>query len=159
MGKRLVSGLTLLFLEETQNVKKNSGSIGNGGAKLENSVTTERKEDMERVVEKEEKHKGTTKEKHYSCFLMPLHYPLFTKEDCQVMPQWKLDQLFTEYGLISVEGDLDYKRKFPIGAFLWPGTESFKESELSPMHGCQEPSPKSKKAKMVEFLRRLLGFA
>ncbi|XVE74098.1 hypothetical protein DITRI_Ditri11bG0172000 [Diplodiscus trichospermus] len=152
MGKkRSVSGLTLLFFEETRSSQENSSSIDNGGEKLENSVTTEIKKDMECVVEREEKHKGTTK----SCFLMPLHYPLFNRKEYQAMPQWQLDQLFTEYGLISVGGDLDYKRKFAMGAFLWPATGSCKEPDPSPMHGCRESSPKSKKAKMIELLCHL----
>ncbi|XVE99615.1 hypothetical protein REPUB_Repub03eG0215300 [Reevesia pubescens] len=53
-----------------------------------------------------------------SFFQMPLHYPRYTK-DYQDMPEWKLDRLLAEYGL-STQGDLDYKRKFAMGAFLWP---------------------------------------
>ncbi|PKA53798.1 hypothetical protein AXF42_Ash011277 [Apostasia shenzhenica] len=56
-----------------------------------------------------------------SCFQMPLHYPRYNKDDYEAMPEWKLDCLFREYGL-PVSGDVgvDYKRKFAIGAFLWP---------------------------------------
>ncbi|KAJ4719958.1 Cytoplasmic tRNA 2-thiolation protein 1 [Melia azedarach] len=53
------------------------------------------------------------------CFKMPLHYPRYNKRDYQVMPEWKLDRLLTEYGL-STHGDLAYKREFAMGAFLWP---------------------------------------
>lgn len=53
-----------------------------------------------------------------SYFQMPLHYPRFTRADYEKMPEWKLDCLFTEYGL-RVSGDLNYKRNFAMGAFLW----------------------------------------
>lgn len=52
-------------------------------------------------------------------FQMPLHYPRYTMKDYQNMPEWKLDRLLAEYGL-SATGDLDYKRKFAMGVFLWP---------------------------------------
>eukprot|EP01018_Ginkgo_biloba_P017018 Gb_03563 [translate_table: standard] len=52
-------------------------------------------------------------------FQMPLHYPRYSKADYETMPEWKLDVLFQEYGL-PVSGDLAYKRKYAIGAFLWP---------------------------------------
>ncbi|KAE8718042.1 mannose-1-phosphate guanylyltransferase 1-like [Hibiscus syriacus] len=52
-------------------------------------------------------------------FQMPLHYPRYTMKDYSDMPEWKLDRLLAEYGL-SAEGDLDYKRRFAMGAFLWP---------------------------------------
>lgn len=51
-------------------------------------------------------------------FQMPLHYPRYTRADYEKMPEWKLDCLFTEYGL-SVSGDLNYKRDFAMGTFLW----------------------------------------
>lgn len=54
-----------------------------------------------------------------SFFQMPLHYPRYTRKDYQDMPEWKLDQLLTDYGL-STQGDLAYKRDFAMGAFLWP---------------------------------------
>ncbi|ERN04628.1 hypothetical protein AMTRI_Chr01g130570 [Amborella trichopoda] len=53
------------------------------------------------------------------CFQMPLHYPRFSRSDYETMPEWKLNCLLKEYGL-PVTGDLDQKRKFVIGAFLWP---------------------------------------
>lgn len=56
-----------------------------------------------------------------SSFQMPLHYPRYTKEDYQDMPEWKLDSILSEYGL-STDGDLAYKRQFAMGAFLWPQT-------------------------------------
>ncbi|KAK9094331.1 hypothetical protein Scep_025800 [Stephania cephalantha] len=52
-------------------------------------------------------------------FEMPLHYPRYTKEDYENMPEWKLDCLLAQYGL-PVTGDLQHKRKFAMGAFLWP---------------------------------------
>jgi len=54
-----------------------------------------------------------------SYFQMPLNYPRYTKADYEKMPEWKLDRLFTEYGL-PVTGNLAQKRSFAIGAFLWP---------------------------------------
>ncbi|OMO68094.1 hypothetical protein COLO4_29906 [Corchorus olitorius] len=123
MGKRVVSGLTLLFLEEKQKQKhmENSDSISNhgGDAMLEKSITMKEdvnEEDIDHVI------KNTTNEiNDKSCsFLMPLHYPLFTKEEYENMPLWRLDQLFAEYRLKIMEGDLDYKRKFAMAAFLWP---------------------------------------
>ncbi|GMI87170.1 hypothetical protein HRI_002386300 [Hibiscus trionum] len=51
-------------------------------------------------------------------FQMPLHYPRYTVKDYLDMPEWKLDRLLAEYGL-SANGDLDYKRRFAMGAFLW----------------------------------------
>ncbi|KAK9145344.1 hypothetical protein Sjap_005247 [Stephania japonica] len=52
-------------------------------------------------------------------FEMPLHYPRYTKEDYENMPEWKLNCLLAQYGL-PVTGDLQHKRKFAMGAFLWP---------------------------------------
>ncbi|KAK6918245.1 hypothetical protein RJ641_016667 [Dillenia turbinata] len=51
-------------------------------------------------------------------FQMPLHYPRYSRADYEAMPEWKLDCLLTEYGL-PVNGDVEQKRKFAIGAFLW----------------------------------------
>ena len=51
-------------------------------------------------------------------FQMPLHYPRYTKADYEAMPEWKLDCLLNEYGL-SISGDVEQKRKFAMGAFLW----------------------------------------
>jgi hypothetical protein len=36
------------------------------------------------------------------------------------MPEWRVDCLLREYGL-PADGDLDSKRRFAMGAFLWPG--------------------------------------
>ncbi|KAL0297549.1 UNVERIFIED_CONTAM: hypothetical protein Sradi_6807000 [Sesamum radiatum] len=52
-------------------------------------------------------------------FQMPLHYPRYKKSDYEKMPEWQLDCLLKEYGL-PVAGDVLQKRKFAIGAFLWP---------------------------------------
>ncbi|KAL5213317.1 hypothetical protein ABZP36_024164 [Zizania latifolia] len=53
-------------------------------------------------------------------FRMPLHYPRYRKADYEAMPEWRVDCLLREYGL-PVAGDLDAKRQFAMGAFLWPG--------------------------------------
>ncbi|KAK9131012.1 hypothetical protein Sjap_011499 [Stephania japonica] len=52
-------------------------------------------------------------------FQMPLHYPRYTKNDYEHMPEWKLDRLLDQYGL-SIVGDVKQKRSFAMGAFLWP---------------------------------------
>lgn len=52
-------------------------------------------------------------------FQMPLHYPKFSQSDYERMPEWQLDRLLTEYGL-PVIGNAGQKRKFAMGAFLWP---------------------------------------
>ncbi|XP_047071646.1 uncharacterized protein LOC124680621 [Lolium rigidum] len=55
-----------------------------------------------------------------SCsFWMPLHYPRYKKEDYEAMPEWRVDCPLREYGL-PVAGDVDDKRRFAMGAFLWP---------------------------------------
>lgn len=61
----------------------------------------------------------TLKKKSESSFQMPLHYPRYTRQDYQDMPEWKIDRLLADYGL-STQGDLAYKRDFAMGAFLWP---------------------------------------
>ena len=73
------------------------------------------------MVEKEGKKMESPNKKginHY--FQMPLHYPRYTKDDYQHMPETTLDRLLAEYGL-SVKGDIARKREFAIGTFLWPG--------------------------------------
>ena len=52
-------------------------------------------------------------------FQMPLHYPRYKKGDYEAMPEWKVDRLLREYGLPAI-GDVNKKRKFAMGAFLWP---------------------------------------
>lgn len=52
-------------------------------------------------------------------FQMPLRYPKYTKADYETMPEWQLDCLLLEYGLPVILGDIEQKRKFAIGAFLW----------------------------------------
>ncbi|XP_044958972.1 uncharacterized protein LOC123410143 [Hordeum vulgare subsp. vulgare] len=57
----------------------------------------------------------------FSCgFQMPLHYPRYRKADYEAMPEWRVDCLLREYGL-PVAGDIEEKRRFAMGAFLWPG--------------------------------------
>lgn len=51
-------------------------------------------------------------------FQMPLHYPRYTRAEYEVMAEWKLDCLLAQYGL-HVNGDVEHKRKFAMGAFLW----------------------------------------
>ncbi|CAA0816610.1 Unknown protein [Striga hermonthica] len=51
-------------------------------------------------------------------FQMPLHYPRYTRVEYESMPEWKLDCLLAQYGL-HVGGDVEHKRKFAMGAFLW----------------------------------------
>ncbi|KAK1420223.1 hypothetical protein QVD17_21645 [Tagetes erecta] len=51
-------------------------------------------------------------------FEMPLHYPRYTREEYETMPEWKLDCLLSSYGL-PITGDVNQKRKFAMGAFLW----------------------------------------
>lgn len=62
------------------------------------------------------------KENDVSTFQMPLHYPRYKKADYEKMEEWKVDMLLNQYGLDHhVKGTLvDTKRKFAMGAFLWP---------------------------------------
>uniref|UniRef100_A0A0D9WQS6 DUF7722 domain-containing protein n=1 Tax=Leersia perrieri TaxID=77586 RepID=A0A0D9WQS6_9ORYZ len=53
-------------------------------------------------------------------FQMPLHYPRYKKADYEAMPEWRVDCLLREYGLPPVDGGVDDKRRFAMGAFLWP---------------------------------------
>ncbi|XP_030514085.1 uncharacterized protein LOC115727911 [Rhodamnia argentea] len=53
-------------------------------------------------------------------FQMPLHYPRYKKVDYESMEEWRLDMLLRQYGL-SFNGNLDEKRAYAMGAFLWPG--------------------------------------
>ncbi|KAL5223617.1 hypothetical protein ABZP36_010256 [Zizania latifolia] len=52
-------------------------------------------------------------------FQLPLHYPRYKKADYEAMPEWRVDCLLREYGLPAA-GDVDDKRRFAMGAFLWP---------------------------------------
>ncbi|KAL2247691.1 uncharacterized protein LOC105176605 [Sesamum indicum] len=52
-------------------------------------------------------------------FQMPLHYPRYAKSDYEKMEEWKVDALLRQYGL-SFDGSLEEKRRFAMGAFLWP---------------------------------------
>ncbi|KAF6134483.1 hypothetical protein GIB67_034897 [Kingdonia uniflora] len=63
--------------------------------------------------------KGTHVRERCGDFQMPLHYPRYTKADYENMPEWKLDCLLRQYGL-PIIGDLEQKKKFSMGAFLWP---------------------------------------
>ncbi|EEF29732.1 conserved hypothetical protein [Ricinus communis] len=51
-------------------------------------------------------------------FQMPVHYPRYTRAEYESMPEWQLDCLLKAYGL-PITGDVDYKRKFAMGTFLW----------------------------------------
>ncbi|KAL0407001.1 UNVERIFIED_CONTAM: hypothetical protein Slati_4014000 [Sesamum latifolium] len=52
-------------------------------------------------------------------FQMPVHYPRYAKSDYEKMEEWKVDALLRQYGL-SCDGSLEEKRRFAMGAFLWP---------------------------------------
>ncbi|KZV34980.1 hypothetical protein F511_04954 [Dorcoceras hygrometricum] len=65
---------------------------------------------------------GSIKDQSMSGFQMPLHYPKYTKNEYQEMPEWMLDRLLAEYGLPAM-GDLAHKRNFAMGAFLWPAND------------------------------------
>ncbi|KAI4340905.1 hypothetical protein MLD38_025699 [Melastoma candidum] len=54
-------------------------------------------------------------------FQMPLHYPLYSREDYESMPEWQLDCILKEYGLVHASPDatVEQKRRFAMGAFLW----------------------------------------
>jgi len=54
-----------------------------------------------------------------SVFQMPVDYPRFSKADYESMAEWKLDNLFHEYGL-PIRGDVAFKRSYAMGTFLWP---------------------------------------
>ncbi|EXB72460.1 hypothetical protein L484_011462 [Morus notabilis] len=56
-------------------------------------------------------------------FQMPLHYPKYSKSEYETMPEWKVDRLLSEYGLPAM-GSVEQKRKFAMGAFLWPHSTS-----------------------------------
>lgn len=53
-----------------------------------------------------------------SYFRIPLQYPRYKKKDYETMEEWKLDCLLAEYGL-PIIGDVEEKRSFAMGAFLW----------------------------------------
>lgn len=54
----------------------------------------------------------------YKHFQMPVHYPRYTRPEYESMPEWKVNCLLAQYGL-PVSGDVNQKRKFAMGAFLW----------------------------------------
>ncbi|KVH91836.1 uncharacterized protein LOC112499643 [Cynara cardunculus var. scolymus] len=62
---------------------------------------------------------ASEQKKNICAFQMPLHYPRFQQHDYEKMSEWKLDCLLKEYGLPLNIGDLNQKRKFAMGAFLW----------------------------------------
>jgi hypothetical protein len=51
-------------------------------------------------------------------FQMPVHYPRYSKNDYELMPERQLDRLLMQYGLPAT-GDLTSKRSFAIGTFIW----------------------------------------
>lgn len=61
---------------------------------------------------------GQHEKEQSGSFQMPLHYPRYTRDDYETMQEWKLDCLLREYGL-PVTGDVEEKRKYAMGAFLW----------------------------------------
>lgn len=96
-----------------------------------------------------------------SSFQMPLHYPRYTKNDYQNMPEWQLDRLLAEYGL-PVDGDMAYKREFARGAFLWPDFSQEQQRNSSPRYTNSfehSSSPWNKKLKIAaDFLYRVVGY-
>lgn len=65
--------------------------------------------------------KQQSKYRNKNGFQMPLHYPRFAKADYADMEEWKVEMLLREYGLDHhIKGSLDEKRRFAMGAFLWP---------------------------------------
>ncbi|KAJ6418754.1 hypothetical protein OIU84_002016 [Salix udensis] len=65
---------------------------------------------------------GRGKEQQENCggfHQVPLNYPRYSRTEYETMAESQLDLLLTEYGLPMV-GNLEQKRKFAIGAFLWP---------------------------------------
>ncbi|KAF5742692.1 hypothetical protein HS088_TW09G00744 [Tripterygium wilfordii] len=96
-----------------------------------------------------------------SSFQMPLHYPRYTKKDYESMPEWELDRLLAEYGLAVQGHDLEYKREFAMGAFLWPdfGHEIRTNSNGLHYHHQDSASHAHKKSKIFEFIKHILGYA
>lgn len=80
-------------------------------------MTSEGKEKGPAVGQAEENRGGGG----HGSFQMPVHYPRHKRADYETMPEWKLDFLLTQYGL-PVFGNLEEKRSFTMGAFLWPAT-------------------------------------
>jgi hypothetical protein len=61
-----------------------------------------------------------------SCFEMPLHYPRYSKEEYERMPEWQLDRLLSEYGT-DCPSPARSTRSAPspcMAAFLWGGGAS-----------------------------------
>lgn len=58
------------------------------------------------------------KEDYCGHFQMPVHYPRYRRPEYESMPEWKINCLLAQYGL-PVSGDVNQKRKFAMGAFLW----------------------------------------
>ena len=99
-----------------------------------------------------------------SFFQMPLHYPRYTKKDYENMPEWQLDRLLEAYGL-PIFGDLNYKRSFAMGAFLWPDSGTQHNESRNSSSACNtcglehDSSPCSyKKCRIVALLFRVLGY-
>ncbi|KAE8662056.1 hypothetical protein F3Y22_tig00113721pilonHSYRG00167 [Hibiscus syriacus] len=64
-------------------------------------------------------HQQETRIEKCCSFKMPLHYPKFNKCEYENMAEWQLDCLLHQYGL-PVNGDVNQKRNYAMGAFLWP---------------------------------------
>ncbi|EOA22369.1 hypothetical protein CARUB_v10003000mg [Capsella rubella] len=50
---------------------------------------------------------------------MPLLYPCYKREDYEKMSEEKIDMLLATYGIMTVPGDLAYKREFAFKTFGW----------------------------------------
>ncbi|KAB5520819.1 hypothetical protein DKX38_025138 [Salix brachista] len=112
---RYVSGLALLFPERAH--KENCG-CHNEVQEDQNSKNKEPSASTRSLLPA-----VIGEESAGSSFQMPLHYPNYTEEDYEDMPESKLDLLLASYGL-STYGDLNYKRKFAMQAFIWPDSST-----------------------------------
>ncbi|KAK1350610.1 Melanin-concentrating hormone receptor [Heracleum sosnowskyi] len=63
---------------------------------------------------------GNNTKTDVSNFQMPLHYPRYSKTDYLKMEEWRVDLLLQQYGLNFEAKNIDEKRAFAMGAFLWP---------------------------------------
>ena len=57
---------------------------------------------------------------YVSDFQMLVHYPRYNKTDYLKMEEWRVDLLLQQYGLKFEAKNIDEKRAFAMGAFLWP---------------------------------------
>ncbi|TMW95957.1 hypothetical protein EJD97_008155 [Solanum chilense] len=89
-----------------------ANTITLGNSKSQSSIEFNKNQTNKNII-------SISNEKNSEFFQMPLHYPRYTKHDYEKMEEWKIDALLREYGL-NFQGSVDEKRRFAIGAFLWP---------------------------------------